>query len=186
MAAHALELYLGADRAHMRCADMVTGNCETVASALAARVIVEVHRHESSDSAVDILNSAYASLESDLAKDNTLANHIAVQFEPARASIVAAENSHRGDPVLVRSSSVPDPLRWKPFLWTDTPTLPSFVNHHCLGVGSGLEEGLKECNVRSEPYVLPMYVLAYIWDACQLTDDELLCGDSESAVYSLH
>ena len=190
-AARALELFLGADRPiNLRYADMIAGNCETVASALAARVIAELHRHDRNDNPVVTLNSAYATLEIDLVTDNTLTNHIAVLFAPAKAAIMAAEHSHSSEPAPLSgvncSSSAPAQLRWKPFLWADAPTLTSFVNYHCLGVGSGLKEGLKNCDFRSAPFVLPMYVLAYIWDGCELTDDDLSRGDYETAVYSLH
>jgi hypothetical protein len=186
MAADALERYLGAGRAHMGCADMIEGSCETVASALAARVIAVVQRGHDSDHGVDVLRDAYALLKRDLEEDDTVAHHIAVLFQPALAAMQAAEDARQNVPVVAGSSSVPVPLRWKPFLWADTPSLPSFVNHHCLGVGHGLTEGLENCNERSNPFVLPIYVLAYLWDECPLTDKELSCVRSESAVYSLH
>ena len=186
IAADALERYLGACRAHMGCADMIEGSCETVASALAARVTAVVQGGHSSDRGVNVLRDAYALLESELVEDDTVTHHIAVLFQPARAAMQAAEVSRKNGPSLAGSSSVPVPLRWKPFLWAGTPSLPSFVNHHCLGVGRGLAEGLENCNERSNPFVLPMYVLAYLWDECSLTDSELSCVRSESAVYSLH
>jgi hypothetical protein len=190
-AARALGIFLGADRAlNLRCADMITGNCETVASALGARLLAEFHRHDRNDNPVETLNSAYATLEMELLTEDTLTNHIDILFAPAKAAIIAAERSHSSEPATSLwancGSSAPAPLRWKPFLWADAPTSTSFVNYHCLGVGSGLKEGLENCDCRLQPFILPVYVLAYIWDGCELTDEDLLCGDHETAVYSLH
>jgi hypothetical protein len=167
-------------------ADMVDGHCETVASALAARVVTEVRVRGRRRDPASILHGAFKSLECDLTKVDTAANHIAVLFAPARVAIRAAQRANSGDVTPVSSGSAPVPLQWKPYLWCATPCLSSFVAHHCLGVGSGLVDGLVDCGTRSEPYTLPAYVLNYVWDNDELDKSDLACPDHETAVYSLH
>jgi hypothetical protein len=170
--------------------DMLNGHCEDVAITLARHMVLTIKDGYNGS----LLQETYASLKKHLSSMD-VANQIKLLFkERRRANLSKRAKHHHPYPmwedldagILQKPEPQPEPeLEPK-------PQRNFAVAFLCAGADPAVTDRIATaCKMlsvdeRKGAAALPLYVLTYIWDGDELTQDDMLNTKQETAMYSVH